>query len=125
MTPTISWTKFLNSLALQLEEAGHPVGNPVHKLLAKLPNSLDAFKDNVHMRLPMPTYPETVSLLYDKCLMRGQGKTDAALVAQGKGKGKPKGKGHSSQARSSEQKGNKAHQPGKARMHLLWSFWTS
>ena len=62
------------------------------------------------MHLPMPAYPETVCLLYDKCLMRGhQGKTNAALVAQGKSKGnsKGKGKGQSSQAKSSEQKGNK------------------
>ena len=49
-----------------LSEYGSQVSNPVHKLLGKLPNSFEHFKDTIYLRQPFPTFEETLSLLHDK-----------------------------------------------------------
>ena len=66
------------------------MSNPIHKLLGKLPASLEHFKDTIYLRQPFPYFKETIGLLHDKCFTRKHNKPDSALVAQGKVKGKAK-----------------------------------
>ena len=54
-----------NRIKRQLEEYGTPVSNPVHKLLGKLPSSFEAFKDNIYLRVPFPSFIEALGLLHD------------------------------------------------------------
>lgn len=67
----------------QLEEFGTVISNPVHKLLGKLPSSFESFKDTIYLRVPFPSFEETLGLLHDKCLSRKPPpKHDAAFLGQ-------------------------------------------
>ena len=84
-----------NRIKRQLEEYGTTVSNPIHKLLGKLPPSFESFKDNIFLRIPFPSYEETIGILHDKCISRKSSKKqDSAFVGQAKGKPKPQNKGN-------------------------------
>ena len=59
-----------NRIKRQLEELGTHISNPIHKFLGKLPHSFESFKDNIYLRVPFPSYEETLGLLHDKCISR-------------------------------------------------------
>ena len=83
-----------NCIKWHLEEYDTTIGNPIYKLLGKLPPSFESFKDNIFLCIPFPSYEEIVGILHDKCISRKSSKKqDSTFVGKAKGKPNQQNKG--------------------------------
>ena len=53
------------SIKHQMKEQGPKVSNPIHKLLGKLPSSIESFKDNIYLFVPFPLFNKAIKILHD------------------------------------------------------------